>query len=160
MCHLACILLQAAQLGFGEERVAALRALFALYDVNKNGTLEENELECVVAELGHEADCDRARALQAEFGDVPRDGGAERDEERAVSFGAFLRLVAKLEELEAGGGDAAAAAVASGGDGAAAPAAARPSVFGGFSLPSPSLPPALSSIFVSSEPRRPPAAAP
>ena len=55
---------------------------------------DANEIECMIAELGHEADHSRAHATQEEFGDVLRGDDADG---RSVSFPAFLRLVAKLE---------------------------------------------------------------
>ena len=93
-----------AGLGLGASRVVKLAALFAYYDVDKSGTLEVTELECLVVELGLEADPASARALQAEFGDVSRGDDAEGC---ALSFGAFLRLVAKVERGETylSGGD-------------------------------------------------------
>ena len=81
-------------LGFGAARVGRLRELFDHYDIDQSRTLDANEIECMIAELGHEADHSRAHALQEEFGDVLRGDGADG---RSVSFPAFLRLVAKLE---------------------------------------------------------------
>lgn len=85
---------EAEALGFDAARAGRLRKLFDHYDVDQSRTLDANEIECMIVELGHEADHSRARALQEEFGDVSRGDGADG---RSVSFSAFLHLVAKLE---------------------------------------------------------------
>lgn len=100
----------AARLGFDASWLAKLRALFDHYDVDKSGTLETNELECLLVELGRNADHSSARTLQTEFGDVARHDSKEG---RSISFDAFVRLVAKLEGDAVSGGEP-------------APAAARP----------------------------------
>lgn len=87
----------AVDLGFDASRVEKLHELFDHYDVDKSGTLEADELECLVVELGHDADHESARALLQEFGDVSRGEVADEQQQRAVSFDAFLRLVAKFE---------------------------------------------------------------
>ena len=79
---------EAARLGLDAERSSRLRAFFDHYDIDQNHALDTNELECMLLELGHEADHTIARALQDEFGDVSHGG---------ISFSAFLRLVAKHE---------------------------------------------------------------
>ena len=89
---------EAEVLGFDAGRVSGLRELFDHYDVDQSRTLDVNEIECVIVELGHEADHSRALALQEEFGDVSRGDGADG---RTVSFPAFLRLVAKLANKDA-----------------------------------------------------------
>ena len=53
----------------------------------------------MLVELGHEADHTTARVLKDEFGDVPRSG--EEADGRAISFPAFMRLVAKVENKQA-----------------------------------------------------------
>ena len=76
-------------------RRARLRVLFDYYDVDKSGTLEGNELECILAELGRDVDHTSTAALMAEFGDVSRgDDGADG---RVLSLEAFARLLIKLE---------------------------------------------------------------
>ena len=85
----------AARLGFDATRLAKLRALFEYYDVDKSGTLEANEVECMIAELGLDSDHSSARALLDEFGDVAC--GDDVVNGRAISFGSFLRHVAKRE---------------------------------------------------------------
>ena len=86
--------------GFDAARLVKLRALFDHYDVDGNGTLEANELECLIVELGHGGDHTTVRALLAEFGHLPF-GSASPSAgdvgERAISFDSFLRLIAKLE---------------------------------------------------------------
>ena len=84
----------AEALGFDAARRGRLRELFDHYDVDQSRTLDANEIECMIVELGHEADHSRARALLEEFGDVSRGDGADG---RSISFPAFLRLVSKLE---------------------------------------------------------------
>ena len=88
------VLREAEALGFDAARAGRLRDLFDHYDVDQRRALDQNEIECMIVELGHKADHSRARALQEEFGDVSRDDGADG---RSVSFSAFLRLVAKLQ---------------------------------------------------------------
>ena len=77
---------------FDSSRVEKLRLLFDHYDVDKNDMLDANELECMIVELGHDADHAMARALVAEFADASR-----TDCRGSLSFNAFLRLVAKLQ---------------------------------------------------------------
>merc|ERR1711965_801611 len=86
---------RASRLGFDATRLAKLRALFEYYDVDKSGTLEANEIECMIAELGFDSDHSGTRALLDEFGDVAH--GDEAADGRAISFDSFLRLVAKRE---------------------------------------------------------------
>ena len=92
-CRLALIIMsqdacEAARLGLDAERSSRLRTFFDHYDIDQNHVLDTNELECMLLELGHEADHTITRALQDEFGDVSHGG---------ISFSAFLRLVAKHE---------------------------------------------------------------
>ena len=80
---------EAEALGFDAARAGKLREC-----VDQSRTLDVNEIECMVVELGHEADHSRARTLQEEFSDVSRGNSAAG---RSVSFPASLPLVAKLE---------------------------------------------------------------
>ena len=89
---------EAARLGFDIAQTDRLRELFDHYDVDQSRALDANELECMLVELGHEADHTTARVLQDEFGDVPRSDEADG---RAISFPAFMRLVAKVENKQA-----------------------------------------------------------
>ena len=97
--------LSAARSGFDTSQLVKIRELFDAYDVDRGGTLEINELECMLAEVGHEADDVSASALLDEFGDAPHgEGGAGA---RVLSFDAFLRIAAKLNgsDPEASGAD-------------------------------------------------------
>ena len=85
---------------FDSCREEKLRALFDHYDVDKNDMLDANELECMIVELGHEADNAMARALLTDFSDASHADGAG-----AITFPAFLRLVSKLEREAAASRD-------------------------------------------------------
>ena len=99
---------EAAQLDFSydftDERVAQLCALFDHHVFDKNGSLEESELQRMIAAALRDQGCSEAdhramtRALLAEFSDSRgvNDGG-----EQAISFAHFLRLVATLEKRAA-----------------------------------------------------------
>ena len=86
---------------FSEERLTQLRGLFDYYDVEKSGSLDLAELECLLAELGCELDHHRVSALQAEFADVLRRSEPSSSTDDAspngLSFAGFVRLVAKQE---------------------------------------------------------------
>ena len=99
---------EAAQLDFSydftDERVAQLCALFDHHVFDKNESLEESELQRMIAAALRDQGCSEAdhramtRALLAEFSDSRgvNDGG-----EQAISFAHFLRLVATLEKRAA-----------------------------------------------------------
>ena len=82
--------------GVDAARVERLRELFDTYDVDKSGALEYNELEMLLIELDFELGEEGTLVLHEEFSDVLTADG-DTAKKKAISFAAFIHLVAKHE---------------------------------------------------------------